>query len=222
MSAFISILISSILFNCMSPSTKKYTAETQQQEHEQNIIQKAEQVKTTYQKLIDSNYSKDDQKYYFDVFPNSFDLFVSLFGGEDFYKQDLDEEPKPASLDFRPFLQAFFKLSSIDKKIYLKKIIDICVGATFWDPDGVGVFQDGMIKKVKQSFKIFYPILKKHSKEEIKSFWYFYFAGPAPDHPEKVKDLNQLIKKLNILDKEMVPIVRKAYAKVKEENVENY
>ena len=212
MSTFISILLSSVLFSCASSSTKKYTAETQQK-NEQEVIQKAGQVKATYQKLANSNYSKEAQKEYFDAFPDSFNSFMALFGCS-------DDFVKCGHLDYLDYFDAFFdKLLSIDKEIYLSKGVNIFIKG-YWQSDAVGVFQDEMQVKIKESFKIFYQVLKKHSKEEIKSFWHFYFDGPAPGHPEKVKDYNQIIKKLNRIDKEMTTIIKRAYVKVKEENID--
>ena len=222
MNTFISMLLSNVLFVSVSLIQKKPYVYVQPK-NEQNIAQKINQIKTTYKKLIDSDYSKEAQKEYFDAFPSSFDLFVEVFGEEDIYKQYPDEEPKPPPyipfepiLDSWPFINVFFKLSSIDKQIYLKRIINIFIGSTFWDYEGISDFQYMAKEKIYESFELFHSILKTHSKKRIKSFWHFYFSGLAPGHPEKVKDYNQLIKKLNTLDKDMVPVVKEAYTTEKE------
>ena len=215
MSTFISTLISIILFSC-APMQKKQIAHTKQKQ-EQVITQKVEQIKKAYQELIDSNYSENAQQEYFNVFPDSFDWFVNLFG---YFEKDDD----PDFFKLAPLCEtadlyvdnAFFKLSSINEHIFFKKIVNICIGG-YWQADGVSALQHEMIIKFRQSFNMFYHILKKHSKEEIKSFWHFYFDGPAPGHPEKVKDYNQIIKKLTILDKDMAIILEEEYYKVNED-----
>ena len=221
MSTFISILISSVLFSCTPSSTKKPIVHTQQ-EHAQVITQKVEQIKKSYQNLIDSDDSVQAQKEYFDAFPNSFDSFVSLFGYSveesdlEFKPNSLYDKPAPLSRGHFEYIHDFFnKLSSINKEIFLKKIVNICIGG-YWQADAINLFRSIMKEPINQYFEIFYSILKTHSKKEIKSFWYFYFAGPAPYHTIKVKDYNQLIKKLNTLDKDMVPVVKEAYTTEKE------
>ena len=207
MHALISILLSSVFLGCTQPTRKdiKYT----QQEQEQMIAKKADQIKNSYQKLVDSNYSKEAQQDYFDAFPYSFNSFMALFGCS-------DDFAKCGPLDYLDYFDAFFyKLLSIDKEIYLSKGVNIFIKG-YWQSDAVGVFQDKMQAKFKQSFILFYSILKTHSEKEIKSFWHFYFSGPAPGHPEKVKDYNQIVKELNTIDKDMVPIVKEAYATEKE------
>ena len=211
MSIIISALMSSVLFSCTPPQVKKTIAHTQQ-EHAQVITQKVEQIKKSYQKLIDSDYSKNAQQKYFDDFPNSFDSFISLFGYFD--KKEFPEfNPAPLYDYYFSYIEAFFKLSSIDQEIYLKKMINICIDG-FWQSNGVNLFRYVMKRKINESFKVFYSILKTYDKKKIKSFWSFYFAGPFPDYLEKLK--KQTLKELNTLDKDMVAIVKEAYAKERE------
>ena len=210
MHTFILTLISSVLLSSASPMQKKPYV---QQKNEQEVIQKVEQIKAVYKKLIDSNYSKEVQQEYFNVFPNSFDWFIAIFGYSG-KEDDPESKSAPLSYTFYPYVEIFFKLSSTNKKNYLNKIINVCIGG-YWQSDGVGSFQHWMQTPINKFFGIFYQVLKTHSKEEIKSFWHFYFAGPAPEN--MIEDYDQLIKKLSNLDKNMAIILEEEYYKVNED-----
>ena len=58
----------------------------------------------------------------------------------------------------------------------------------------------------------------KHGKKdesEIRSFWKFFFDGPHPENQQEM--YNNVLDKLVKVDKAMIPIVKSAYTKVKED-----
>lgn len=185
----ISILFSSILICCASP-VKEITGYVQV---EQKITKKQnhEQLRVVYQKLTIS-YGKAHELEYFDAFPNSFGSFVEIFGN--LSEDSKGFKPAPLYDESHLYVQAFFKLSSIDRSVYFNKIINVCVGGN-WDSDAISHFQHEMKIMINQSFESFNHSLSKRSDNEIKSFWHFYFDGPHP--PENLpKELEQ-IKELN-------------------------
>lgn len=184
-----------------------------------NYSLKAEDVKTRidsvlYLKHYFNQFTKGkdslSEVFFFKMFPNNFKEFKVLYGYEekdqktiygDLYKND------EQLFDYEP--------TYINKRKYIEKLIDISVGGV-WQADSVNIIQMKINNLFVENSNLFIEILSKKSKSEIESFWKFFFDGP---HPENQQEMYNNV--LNNIDKAMIPIVKSAYAKVKEDWAEH-
>jgi hypothetical protein len=99
---------------------------------------------------------------------------------------------------------------------YFNKLIGLGVAGK-WEADDVSILQETINKSFLKSSENFIISLKKKNKLEIESFWIFFFDGPHPNDPVTVKLYEDVLNKLEGVEISMIPIVKKAYAEVKED-----
>ncbi|NQX86520.1 MAG: hypothetical protein HRT67_11565 [Flavobacteriaceae bacterium] len=183
-----------------------------------NYSLKAEEVKTRIDSVLFLKHyfnqfvkEKDSlsEVSFFKMFPNNFKDFKVIYGYEenqgkvvygdlyDNYEQIVDYQPK-----------------YIETKDYIEKLIDISVNGV-WQSDNVAHIQNKVNNFFVENSDVFTQILKKKSKLKIESFWKFFFDGPHPENQQEM--YNNVLDKLVKVDKAMIPIVKSAYAKVKED-----
>ena len=182
-----------LCFGCSSSKTQNSSKNEDVKLSELSIEQKAEQLKSIYQKLT-SSHSTTYEKEYFEAFPESFESLNELYGNigakNDFIAAPLYD-------DSYQHVEAFFNLSTIDKTSYYNRIIDVCSEGE-WDADAVNKFKHGTHKKVEGDIEVFCELLSKRKDQDIKSFWFFYFDGPVPkkEIPEELKRVEQIDKRI--------------------------
>ena len=146
---------------------------------------------------------------FFKMFPDTFDKFKNIYGYD-----DKDNNNVVYGLLYNDYHIMEYKLNYIKLEKYIKKIINISING-FWESDNVSILQDRINKLFSQNSNLFVEILKTKDDSEVESFWKFFFDGP---HPENQKELyNKVLSKLKEVDEAMIPTVKRAYAKVKED-----
>lgn len=183
---------------------------------------KAEQVKT----LKDSaNYlthyynqftkTKDSlsEVLFFKMLPDNFKDYEYLYGYEDpFNGNSFKGGPLTSSCQIYYYVPL-----NISQKNYFEKLINITVDLR-WQADCIGSgLQNILFEKWNSDFVLFDEILRAKTDKEIESFWVFFFDGPHPEKPSKVKRYNEIISKLEEIDPKMIPMVEQAYAFVKDD-----
>ncbi|HAF28642.1 MAG TPA: hypothetical protein DCG75_06300 [Bacteroidales bacterium] len=201
-----------MLSSCTVGTANRNVVNSNVQDNEPDIKQKAEQLKKSYQKLSSSPYTAKYQQEYFEAFPNAFLLFNKLFGYSD--KEPLGEPTSdfnsPLYNEAYLYVEAFFKLTGIEKTLYYNRIINISINGR-WYADGVSHFQHGMKEKVKADINVFCELLSKRSEKEIKSFWYFYFDSPHP-----IKEIPEELQKIKEIDSKIFPLMVLALKEVQQ------
>jgi len=138
--------------------------------------------------------NSNNQKIYFDLFPNSFESFEKVFG----FKNG-----KAAPLyDGFEYVQALFKLNDIPEKQQIQKWINISIGG-HWEADAVNYFQHNLQPRILQNVDLTYELLSKRTSKEIESFFYFFFNQIHPQYESVPTDL----KKLQNKDKEFYKLL---------------
>ena len=186
---------------------------------------KAENVKTlqdsaAYLKHYYNQFAKTkdslSEVLFFNMLPDTFESYRNLIG----YVFD---EKDNISYNFYFIHNQFEKGNDyanlrffIPKKKYASKIITNGINGT-WDSDDIALLQDKIWNLYKTENNLFFEVLNTKTQSEVSSFWIFYFDGPAPNHPSKVKMYEDILQKLETLDSTMIPIVKSAYAKVQED-----
>ena len=150
------LVVSNMLSSCTAGTAHRNVVNSNVQDNEPDIKEKAEQLKKTYQKLSTSPYTEKYQQEYFEAFPNTFLLFNKLFGYSD--KEPLGEPTadfnSPLNKEAESYVDAFFKLTGIEKTLYYNRIIDISINGR-WYADGVNYFKHGMEEKVNGDINLF-------------------------------------------------------------------
>ena len=133
------------------------------------------------------------QKKYFELFPDSFEDFLKMFGFEN---------GKEAPLyDGFEYVEALFAIDSISESQQMKKWINISIDG-YWDADAVNYFQHNLRPIVLKKTDLAYELLKKCTDEEIESFFYFFFNEIHPQYKnvptelERFKDRDEKFYKL--------------------------
>jgi hypothetical protein len=166
------------------------------------IKQKAKRLQVIYSKLSQTSYMKYERAY-FKAFPESFEVFQAIFG---FYPEDPNKGFLYDSSRF--YIFKFFKVKIPKENLY-SKAVDIAINGK-WHGDAANYFQGALGYRVIGNEKLFARILSKHSKDDIKSFWYFYFDGPHP--PNKIPDE---LNKFKEIDPDLYELIKQSFAKVK-------
>lgn len=146
---------------------------------------------------------------FFKMFPASFKNYNRLYGFG--YGKAGERNPLLPSHIYYEFYQPI----NISKEEYIEKLVANGINGK-WDADGVNMFKMTLHKKWSSDFILFDEILRTKTQQEIQSFWVFFFDGPHPYHPLTVESYNNVLKKLETIDPEMVLLVEQAYAFVKE------
>ena len=191
---FISILFSCLLASCSANSLQSIDKKANEQVNQLVVNQMADQLKKEYKKLSSNPNVVEFQEDYFNAFPNSFQIFNSLFGYSD--KDPFGNETfvSPLYKESEGYIDVFFKLNKIEKTRYFNRIIDISINGR-WYADGVSYFKHRMEEKINEDINLFSKLLIIRDDMEIQKFWYFYFDGPhpiktLPDELQKVKEIN--------------------------------
>lgn len=136
-------------------------------------------------------------------------------------KEDIPKEP-PAKLNFPDFKVWCYNNENdildevqpyIQEEIYYKKMISVGMGG-FWDSDSVTFLIWHITGLMFQNTKLATKILSSYTDDEIASFWFFLFDGPAPSHPDKVKWKNELYDKIQKINPRVAKQIERAYEAV--------
>lgn len=166
-------------------------------------IDKGKDINIAYNNLFKLNDKVKNEQIYFDVFPDNFKDFNSIFG---YSFNDPNKIEKEGVLYYEAFnyIEAFFKLNFIEKEMFINKIIDISIDGK-WFADGVNYFQHNMKIYLLNNLDSFCKILSLRNEKEIESFFIFYFDGI---HTESLPKEFDGIKKTNI---KLFKIIQKSY-----------
>lgn len=151
--------------------------------------------------------------FFFKIFPDNFKEFKVIYGYEENHENTTYGglyENYEQIIDYKP--------EYIKEQYYILKLINISINGV-WQSDNVSHLQNRINKLFIQNSNLFVEILKMKDESEVESFWFFFFDG---SHPENQKELyGKVLSKLTKVDETMTPIVKRAYAKVKEDWAEH-
>lgn len=124
--------------------------------------------------------SREDEKSFFDAFPDSFSLFDLLYNVEGpLYENGYDH------------LMALYKMKTISKEKILERYINLSKGG-IWSGDNTGDLQWQAFEVIANNARSTALILKNYSKEEIGSVFYFLLDGPHPNDKDKVANYRRI------------------------------
>ena len=117
---------------------------------------------------------------------------------------------------YNHLVNVFYKLDNIiNKDEFIKKIIDISVGARS-ECDAIAHFQYELRQMLPDNKKMFCALLSDYSDGEIFSFWYFLYDLPHPKNLiEYFEELHPQIKEI---DKNIAGLMEKAFEQILSED----
>ncbi|MFK5959484.1 MAG: hypothetical protein QM495_11530 [Lutibacter sp.] len=143
---------------------------------------KSSDLKNALSNLEKENNLKN-QSIYFELFPNTFNGFLEMFGFEN---------GKVAPLyDGYDYVQVLFELDKISKKKQMKKWIEISIGGK-WEADAVNYFQHNLQPRILINVNLTYELLSERTDKEIESFFYFFFNEIHPQYEIVPTELKKL------------------------------
>jgi len=181
--------------------------------HNDSISEQVELLKLYYSKINDSLLTEYEQNY-FEVFPASFKSFNNILGDSasgSIYTH-FEFKPGPLYHDSYSYIKTFFNLD-IEKSKYYTKMIKISLDG-HWAGDAVSIFQELLAEEVNNNLSDFIPLLAEYTDEVVKSFWYFLYDGPHPDHPLKKKLYNSLEIRLLEKNSRVAELMEQAYTEL--------
>jgi hypothetical protein len=101
-------------------------------------------------------------------------------------------------------------LTSIDKKDYYTKYINICVNGN-WKGDNIAE-GFGLDNKLYRQTEDVIEVLKLRSEKEIRSVFRFLFDGPHPDN--RMESFKTIYDKLKSVDSSMAKLLKQEYEKL--------
>jgi len=145
--------------------------------------------------------SKDNSLYkkrFFELFPNNFQLFNSIYGYTEM--DDGYASFSPLYSDPCDHIGLFFStINVVDRTLFYKKIIDISQNG-HWAADAIACFQENLHKLLLNNTKQFLQILETYTDAKIKSFWQFFFANNIFNHPFNVEMYERVHEKIKALN----------------------
>lgn len=130
-----------------------------------------EKLKAALTELQNEN-TVENQRKYFELFPDTFESFEKTFGFK-------DNTAAPLYSNSHIYIQQFFSLDNIPKKERFEKWINIAIGG-HWDADAINYFQHDLRPRILKDTELAYNCLKQRTDNEIESFFYFFFHSIHP------------------------------------------
>lgn len=142
---------------------------------------------------------------FFELFPGDFATFHKIYGYQ-------EEKIPYATRNYSYMLH--FLLPELKEAIaadeYYNKMIGVGVGG-FWEADDVGALSHHLWKLVPENVALSIKVLEKYEEKEIKSFWYFLYDGPHPEHPFNRKHYEELYPRVRDINLHIAEQLKQAY-----------
>ncbi len=167
--------------------------------------------KISVTKIIESygelklSHSLENQKMFFNSFPNTFETFKATFGYSNTGQAPLYD-------NHMEYIKAFFALDSLPLSTQMNKWIEISINGK-WDADNVSFFQSYIIKKSLEYPQLLYDHLSIRNSENIESYFYFMFDSVHPH----ILTIPQEFDFIKITDSEFYSLIESAHSDVMNE-----
>lgn len=158
--------------------------------------------------VMNSNDVKEKQNsvnFYFQTFPDNFETFRAVYDSRRNFEDWLPPLVKHALIDILSSLREV-----IPENEYFKKLIGVGIGG-FWNADNVGALSRHLRELVPENVDLSIKVLGEYDEKSVRSFWYFLYDGPHPEHPAKRKHFEELHPRVRDLNPEVAEQLKLAY-----------
>jgi hypothetical protein len=229
MNKYIKLLAISFLISCGSKSDEQYQDKIGIEIKDTLSINESAKLLIA---LSNNLNSLENQKKYFNFFPNNFTEFNDIFGYKeipdsfydtidlkDFGKIDHSQFNGPLYENSGIYIDIFFQKLKINTRDRVKKNIDICLFAK-WDADGVNMYQMYLQDDFISLLNIYSVELENKTNEEILSVWHFFYDGPHPENYQK--DYEELYKRYKNKNPRIAKLMKQSYEKLLENGCQGH
>ena len=196
----LTMITTNMLFSCQSKSNSKFKAFS--------TVENDDSILNVYYLKATTSYGvekAENERLFFDYFPNNFGKFNLLYGFTD--------TAMPLYSVGEEHLTLLDSLNSIPSNEYYSKYISIAIRGN-WQADNISYFQSSLYNKINSNPKLTISLLEKYSQDDIKSFWHFIFDGSHPEDKQVRDSFEKIYNKINSLNKEMAETMKDEYAKL--------
>ena len=166
-------------------------------------------------------------KLFFKSFPDDFVTFHKIYGSHDinypwssrlrtesirviYGSHEITYPPDLQSSGYmlHDILTELYNVVPIEE--YYKKKIGVGVGG-FWEADAVGALSHHLWKLIPENVALSIKVLEEYEDKEIRSFWYFLYDGPHPEHRLNREHYEALHPRVRDLNPEVAEQLKLAY-----------
>ncbi|MCY3713095.1 MAG: hypothetical protein OXH02_07385 [Gemmatimonadetes bacterium] len=165
--------------------------------------------------VMNSNDVKEKQnsvRFYFQTFPDNFETFSAVYDSRRNVEEWLPPLVKHALFDILPSLREI-----IPENEYYEKLIGVGIGG-FWNADNVGALSHHLWQLIPENITLSIRVLEEYEEKEIRSFWYFLYDGPHPEHPFNRKHYEELYPRIRDNNPHIAEQLKQAYEQLLSEN----
>lgn len=174
---------------------------------------------------------------FFKSFPDDFVTFHKIYGSHDlnyswyshlrvesikaiYGSHDLNYPPdlRRSGYFLHDILPELYTLVPVEQ--YYVKMIGVGIGG-FWEADDVGAFSHHLREFIPENITLTINVLAKYDEKEVKSFWYFLYDGPHPEHPYKRTHYEELHARISSINPKMAEKLKEAYEQLLSESDEH-
>lgn len=164
-----------------------------------------------------SAYSKKSCTEFLAVFPDNFTEFYGLYGWD-----KINDEPYTLYNNYESHIPFLFECLNFNNEDEIRKLFSICVDGK-WEADGIGFFQDRVLKIVESDPKEILEILKTNfNSKEIAAIWYFLFDGPHPEDQANKKIYIKIHESIIEEYPQQTELLEQQYLKLLEQNYHHH
>lgn len=153
--------------------------------------------------LLEQAYRDKDYCRFFQLFPDSFSMFIEYYGF-------VDDTPAPLYFVAYEHLE-YLMMGSVDEKL-VNKLFGIAKDG-IWDADAPNYLQDHLLQLISKYPAIFIREFEKHSTADNQRFWYFVLYNSYPEQ-ESYQKMYSRLRMCMSANKNIVALMDVAYKKV--------
>jgi len=147
---------------------------------------------------------------FFEMLPDSFYKLKRLYGLDDNGKRFVSSNLKSVTNHFN------YHPENISKQKLIEKYINLSINGKF-QTGNITIFQNSLHNLFSGNSKEFLEVLNEMNSKEKESFWTFFFDGL---YIKELEDFS-IYKKVNELNEEMIPVIKKVYLRNKNKSDKN-
>lgn len=157
---------------------------------------------------LSERYKKSDYPGFLNLFPNSFNEFIDLYGYDDITGKKLLYSVYVEHLNF------FFSPVGVNKTELYLKVFNIALNGE-WDADAPNLFRNKLVDLILDDADGFIKLFSTKPDNEVSSFWFFVFDGPTEKNDLQLKEnFENIYRKINSIDYIHGVLLRKKFVEM--------
>lgn len=149
-------------------------------------------------------YSKNNYFTFFELFPNTFNDFLELYGYDDIMGE------KPLYNVCEEHINFFFNSYEFNRKEFIPKLFNVIKDA-YWEADAPSYLQKNVSELIKLHTTDFVDYLNIYPDRDVKRFWHFVFGGSGKCDLQNKEKFEIIYGKINSIDKKQGDLLKEEF-----------